>query len=131
MGDGLRGMAMNLCASTAMMGQSAIRGLACGAQEVRASHVDFSEHMNGCRVGTLTNNTACNFDHTAVRSCLTPLACTQVMMVAGNALSSGSAGPRGMLQRSTALQAAPRFRTRLALPQLRIPGRRRAALVTS
>ncbi|CAL5219547.1 g1401 [Coccomyxa viridis] len=87
MGDGLRGMAMNLCASTAMMGQSAIRGLTCGAQEV--------------------------------------------ITVAGNALSSGSAGPRGMLQRGTALQAAPRFRTRLALPQLRFPGRRQAALVTT
>jgi len=35
MGDGLCGMAMSAFASTALVGQSAVRGLACGAQEVR------------------------------------------------------------------------------------------------
>ena len=42
MGDGLCGMAMTAFASTALVGQSAARGLACGAQEVCPWFVPFN-----------------------------------------------------------------------------------------
>ena len=132
MGDGLRGMAMNLFASTAMVGQSAVRGLTWGAQEVRPSHIDFGKYtINVLLTQWPTAPHAAQTTQSAMRPCRIPLAHAQVITVAGNALSSGSAGPRGLLQRGAASQAAPRLRTRLALPQLRFPGRRRAALVTA